>query len=133
MDEKQKNSSLRRYNFHINESNQTNSNHQQQQQQLIPISTSATISHKRRRSSITNEQTQLPSNNQDFIYDRNLTMTNAIGNRKRSAQDDLVTYTTHHFLREHEQYVRIKYSNINLFYLFRLLNELDMNNRIVLN
>lgn len=112
MDEKQKNSSLRRYNLihniHINESNQTNSNHQQPQQLIIPISTSATISHKRRRSSITNEQTQLSSNNQDFIYNQNLTMTNSIGNRKRSAQDDLVTYTTHHFLREHEQYVRIE-------------------------
>jgi hypothetical protein len=30
------------------------------------------------------------------------------GTRKRSAQDDMVTYTTHHFLREHEQYVRIE-------------------------
>jgi len=114
MDEKQKNSSLRRYNLinniHINESNQTNSNHQQQL--IIPISTSATISHKRRRSSITNEQTQLSSNNQDFIYDQNLTMTNSKGNRKRSAQDDLVTYTTHHFLREHEQYVKTKKNKI---------------------
>jgi hypothetical protein len=117
MDEKQNHSSLRRYNLiNIDEQNSTNSNnhHQQQQQQqqhLIPISidylsTPGTISHKRRRCSITNEQTQLSSNNQDFIYDRNMTMTDTRGNRKRSAEDDLVTYTTHHFLREHEQYVK---------------------------
>lgn len=95
MDERQKNSSLRRYNLF------PNNDEENQQQRLIPISTS----HKRRRSSITTESSQLSSNNQDFIYDQNLTITNSIGSRKRSAQDDLITYTTHHFLREHEQHV----------------------------
>ncbi|CAF4443897.1 unnamed protein product, partial [Rotaria sp. Silwood2] len=71
-----------------------------------------------RRCSITNEQslsTQLCSNSQDFIYDRNLTMTPTIGTRKRSAQDDLVTFTTHHFLQEHEPYThkRARYENSN--------------------
>jgi hypothetical protein len=86
MDDKQNNSSLRRYNNHIDEEN----NHQQIE------------SNKRRRSSITNEQS-LSSNNQDFGFNRNI----PIENRKRSAQDDMITYTTHHFLREHEQYVSI--------------------------
>ena len=105
MDEKEKNSSLRRYNLinNIPISSQTSIN--LTHQQLIPISTSAVTSHKRRRSSITNEYTQLSSNNQDFIYNQNLTMTNSIENRKRPAQDDLITYTTQHFLREHDQYV----------------------------
>ncbi|CAF0820508.1 unnamed protein product [Adineta steineri] len=119
MDEKQTNSTLRRYNLinndHIDEQQRNNSNHQQ----IIPISidhltTSAAISHKQRRCSITNEpslSTQLSSNNQDFIYDRNTT----IGTRKRSAQDDIVTYTAHHFLREHEQYThkRARYEHSN--------------------
>jgi hypothetical protein len=117
MDEKQINSSSRRYNLinnnHIDQQKKTNSNHQQ----LIPISidhlsTPGIISHKRRRCSITNQpclSTQLSSNNEDLIFDRNITMTTTTrGTRKRSAQDDMVTYTTHHFLREHEQYVRIE-------------------------
>jgi hypothetical protein len=99
MDEKQDNSSLRRYHL-INELNSTNSNHsnEQQQQRLISIPIEK---HKRRRSSITNEYTQLSSNNPDLI--------SMITNRKRPAQDDLVTYNTHHFFQEHEQYVRLKY------------------------
>ncbi|CAF1191654.1 unnamed protein product [Rotaria sordida] len=120
MAENQNNSSSKRYNSINNEQNRTNSNHEQ----LIPISieylsTPITISNKRcRRSSITNEQslsTQLCSNNQDFIYDRNLTMTPIIGTRKRSAQDDLVAFTTHQFLQEHEQYThkRARYENSN--------------------
>jgi hypothetical protein len=127
MDEKQQNSSLRRYNL-INEQNSTNSNHsheqqQQQQQQLIPITIER---HKRRRSSITNEYTQLSSNNPDLI-----SMTT---NRKRSAQDDLVTYSAHQFFQEHEQYVRILFRRNKISLLFsRIINELDMNIRIVLN
>jgi len=99
MDEKQKNSSLKRYNIINN--NIDEENHR------------ISISHKRRRCSITNEQTQLSSNNQDFIYERNLTMTNTIGSRKRSAQDDLITYTTHHFLRENESNKRARYEQSN--------------------
>ncbi|CAF1137925.1 unnamed protein product [Rotaria sp. Silwood1] len=127
MAENENNSSLRRYNNnnlinndHIDEeNNRTNSNHEQ----LIPISieylsTPVTISNKRRRCSMTNEQslsTQLYSNNQDFIYDRNLNLTSTIGTRKRSAQDDLVTFTTHQFLHEHEPftYKRARYENSN--------------------
>jgi len=126
MDEKQQNSSLRRYHL-INEQNSTNSNHsheqQQQQQQLIPITIER---HKRRRSSITNEYTQLSSNNPDLI-----SMTT---NRKRSAQDDLVTYSAHQFFQEHEQYVRILFRRNKIRLLSsRIINELDMNIRIVLN
>ena len=94
MDEKANNSSLRRYINHIDEENH--------HQQILPISIDI---HKRRRSSITNESS-VSSNNQDFIYNRNIPMTTTIATRKRSAQDDMFTYTTHHFLREHEQYVR---------------------------
>ncbi|CAF1497888.1 unnamed protein product [Rotaria sp. Silwood1] len=127
MAENENNSSLRRYNNnnlinndHIDEeNNRTNSNHEQ----LIPISieylsTPVTISNKRRRCSMTNEQslsTQLYSNNQDFIYDRNFNLTSTIGTRKRSAQDDLVTFTTHQFLHEQEPftYKRARYENSN--------------------
>jgi len=112
MDDKQNNSSSRRYNNHIDEE----LNHQQ----------------IRRRSSITTEQT-LSSNNQDFIYNRNIPMLTNIPTRKRSAQDDMITYTTHHFLREHEQCVRnsfISFFSIEytFFWFIRLINELDMNN-----
>lgn len=123
MAEKQNNSSSRRYNLMNNNNNnnnnsidgqtRTNSNHEQ----LIPmpieyLSTPASISNKRRRCSITSEQslsTQACSNNQNFIYDQNITMATAIETRKRSAQDDLVAFTTHHFLREYEHYVRNEY------------------------
>ena len=89
MDEKQDNSSLRRYHL-INEQNSTNSNQSNEQQQQ------RFERHKRRRS---NEYTQLSSNNPDLF-----SMTT---NRKRPAQDDLVTYNTHQFFQEHEQYVRL--------------------------
>jgi len=90
--EKQNNSSLRRYNL-------INNNH------LIPISIDP---HKRHRS----EQIQLPSNNQDLIFNRNISMTDK---RKRSAQDDLITYSTHHFIRNDEQstHKRARYEHSN--------------------
>lgn len=115
MADKSNNSLLGRFslisNDHNDEENRTNSNNEQQQ--AIPISieylsTPATISNKRRRSSITNEQllsSELSANNQDFIYDRNLTLTSAIRTCKRSAQDDLDTFTTHSFVQEHPSYV----------------------------
>ena len=116
MDEKQTNSTLRRYHLlstehHEDEQQQRMiSNHQQ----IIPISidhhlaTPTTLSNKRRRCSITTEPTlssYLPSNTPDFIYDQNLPMTAARATRKRSAQDDLGTHATHNFLRDHEHYV----------------------------
>ena len=106
-----KSSSRRIHNNRIDEQNRHNFN-QEQLVSLTPeyLTTSAPISYKRRHCSITNEQTlstQLPSNNQDFIYDQNFTMTSTVGTRKRSAQDDLITCTTHHFLPQNEQYVRV--------------------------
>jgi len=99
MDEKQNNSSLRRYNL-------INNNHQQEL--IIPISIDHSSTHKRHRS----EQIELPSNNQDLIFNRNISTTDK---RKRPAQDDLVTYSTHHFLREDEQstHKRARYEHSN--------------------
>ena len=90
-------------------------------------------SKKRRRSSITNDYTQFSSNNQDLISNQNLSMTT---NRKRSAEDDLITYSTQHLFRDHEQSVRRKKVltiELNIYILFRYINELVMNIRIVLN
>ncbi len=89
MDEKSNPSSLRRYNFLDNN---------ESQELLIPISIDHFSTHKRRRG----EQTQIASNNPDLISNRT-------ENRKRSAEDDLLPYSTHHFLREHEQSVRIEF------------------------
>jgi hypothetical protein len=102
MDEKSNKSSLRRYHFYIDEQDRNNNNNSS----IDHLSSAATISHKRRRCSITNEQflsTQVSSNNQDFIFDRNITMTTT---RKRSAQDDIAAHTTHDFFREYDQHVR---------------------------
>ncbi|CAF1220779.1 unnamed protein product [Rotaria magnacalcarata] len=122
-EKKKNNSSLRRYslinNDQVGEENRANSN----REQPIPISieylsTPATISNKRRRSSITNGQslsTQVSSNSRDFIYDRNFSMTPTVGTRKRSAQDDLATFTTHQFIHERQQctHKRARYENSN--------------------
>ncbi|CAF1039853.1 unnamed protein product [Adineta ricciae] len=118
MDEKQTNPTLRRYHLLSTEHHEDEQQQQQQRmlsnhQQIIPISidhhlaTPTTLSNKRRRCSITTEPTlssYLPSNTPDFIYHQNLPITIARGARKRSAQDDLDTDATHHFLRDHEHY-----------------------------
>jgi hypothetical protein len=95
MDEKSNPSSLRRYNFLDNN---------ESQELLIPISIDHFSTHKRRRG----EQTQIASNNPDLISNRT-------ENRKRSAEDDLLPYSTHHFLREHEQSTpkRARYEHSN--------------------
>jgi hypothetical protein len=91
MAERQDKSSLRRYRL-SNEHLPTdfNSTHDQ----LIPITMDR---HKRHRS---NEYTQLFSHQPDPITNSNVSMTT---NRKRSAQDDSITHSTHSFFQDHEQ------------------------------
>jgi hypothetical protein len=101
MDEKPKQminrSSLRRY---IDEENR-DSNFACQQPLPISIdhlSSTSTISHKRRRSSTINEQTDLFSNNQHLLYNQNI-LSIPTTTRKRSIQDN-------YFLHEYDQSVR---------------------------
>ena len=77
-------------------------------QRLIPISTdhlasAASISPKRRRCSITTDSIQTSPTEQDFIYDR--PMPNMFNTRKRTAQDDMFTYTHPSLFREQDHYV----------------------------
>lgn len=91
MAEQQDKSSLRRYQL---SNDQLPTDFNSTPEQLIPITMER---HKRHRS---NDYTQLYPHQPDQLVHSNVSMTN---NRKRSAQDDSITHSTHSFFRDHEQ------------------------------
>ena len=117
--EEKSNSALRRYHLiHPRPSDQQDRTNPADFQRLIPLTmdhlpSSAGLQNKRRRCSITTESslsTPISSHDPDLIFDRSLPTTTAVatpsGASKRSAQDDTAAYSTPHFLRDQDHYVR---------------------------
>lgn len=108
MAEQQDKSSPRRYPHRPNDFNSPD------HEQLIPMTMER---HKRHRS---NDYTQFFPHQINPIDHSNVSMTN---NRKRSAQDDSITYSTHSFFRDHEQSLVRLTTIIRSFFFFFQTNK----------
>lgn len=116
--EEKSNSALRRYHLiHPSPSDQQDRTNPDDFQRVISLTmghlpSPAGLTNKRRRCSITTESSlsaPISSHAPDLTFDRSLptaAVATPSGASKRSAQDDTAAYSTPHFLRDQDHYVR---------------------------